>query len=157
MFGTNQHRPELPCSHTPSHRTPGQSSIQKLLCSPVSAGLRLAPGSKRFWGHHLPPGFACSISSSQTPRWRNSAGRRKQTLLKIVNLRWWIFFVYLEGSMSLYFKNRLKQQQQQVSQRSICNHHIKDEQSPLGSLQAADIRGLTLLSLAAAQILFFFM
>lgn len=88
MFGTNQHRSEPPGSHTPSHRTPQQSSIQTLLCSPVWAGLQLAPGSKRFWGHHLPPGFAYSESCSQTPRWRNSADRRKQTRAKIVSFAW---------------------------------------------------------------------
>lgn len=37
----------------------------------------------------------------------------------------------------------------------VQNHHTKAEQRPLGSRQAADVRGLTPLSLAAAQIFFF--
>lgn len=166
MFGSNQHRPELPCSHTPSHRNPRANiyseafMLTSVSWSPFSSRVQKVLGpspSTRvclqciLFSDSQVAKLCRQKENKQDPRLFRFALIDIRCLSGQLRMREFVLFFFV----SLFFKNHL-QQQQQVSQRLICNHHIKDEQRPPGSLPAADAGGLTRLSLAAAQFCFLF-
>lgn len=137
MFGSNQHRPELPCSHAPSHRNPRANiyseafMLTSVSWSPFSSRVQKVLGpspSTRvclqciLFSDSQVAKLCRQKENKQDPRLFRFALIEIRCLSGQLRMREFVLFFFF---FCEFFKNHLKQQQ--VSQRLICNHHIKDE------------------------------